>query len=503
MKKILAVLLAVLMVASLFAGCANEKPAETTGEVANTTAAPAETTAPADTTAAPEEIVNLKWVSVGGGMPTNYEAWAVHLNEYLEEKIGVHLEMEIIGWGDWDTRRNMIVSTNEPYDIMFTNSSSYFNDVNIGAFMDIGELVETAAPELVKFIPADYWNACRINGKLYAVPTYKDSSHSQYFVYDKALVEEVYPEYKDAHTLAEAAPAVVAMSEKLGSPALILRKEGFNSICGIKFDSMSTGLDAIGVSYDDDPAHPKVVITVEQDDLLDDLKILHDLYTNGYINSDAAILDETPKYRAFNAAQGWPAAAQTSWGPNMGTEAVAVQWQKTVLSNATVQGSMNCISAACEHPEKALQLLELVNTDPIVRDALFYGLEGDNFDYVEAFGEQRVHKNNNDWNMAGYTQGSFFTVTPTDDMELNQWEEVKALNEQAHPSPILGFSFNPEPVSDELAACVAIWKEYSATFLTGTDIDCISDMLEAMHNSGLDKVIAEAQSQIDEWVAAK
>ena len=345
MKKILAALLAVLMVASLFAGCANEKPAETTGEVANTTAAPAETTAPADTTAAPEEIVNLKWVSVGGGMPTNYEAWAVHLNEYLEEKIGVHLEMEIIGWGDWDTRRNMIVSTNEPYDIMFTNSSSYFNDVNIGAFMDIGELVETAAPELVKFIPADYWNACRINGKLYAVPTYKDSSHSQYFVYDKALVEEVYPEYKDAHTLAEAAPAVVAMSEKLGSPALILRKEGFNSICGIKFDSMSTGLDAIGVSYDDDPAHPKVVITVEQDDLLDDLKILHDLYTNGYINSDAAILDETPKYRAFNAAQGWPAAAQTSWGPNMGTEAVAVQWQKTVLSNATVQGSMNCISA--------------------------------------------------------------------------------------------------------------------------------------------------------------
>ena len=27
--------------------------------------------------------------------------------------------------------------------------------------------------------------------------------------------------------------------------------------------------------------------------------------------------------------------------------------------------------------------------------------------------------------MAGYTQGSFFTVTPTDDFDFNQYDEVK------------------------------------------------------------------------------
>ena len=500
MKKILALLLAVMMVASLFAGCANEKPAETTGAAGETTApASGETTAPAE----PQEIVTLKWVSVGNGMPANYDAWKAHINEYLGEKIGVNIEMEIIGWGDWETRRNMIVSTNEPYDIMFTNNGTYFKDVEIGAFLDIGDLVQTAAPELVKFIPKDYWDACRIDGKLYAVPTYKDSSHSQYFVYDQALVEEVYPEYKNAHTLEEATAAVEAMYNKTGTAPMVVSKEGLNSLVGIKYDGMSTGLDAIGVSYDGDPAHPQVVVTFEQEDLKKDLAILHDWYTKGYVNSDAAILDEAPSYRAFFAAQGWPSAAKTSWGNNMGVDAVAVQWLKTILSNATVQGSMSCISAACAHPDKALQLLELVNTDPIVRDALFYGLEGDNFDYVEAFGEQRVHKNNTDWSMAGYTQGSFFTVTPTDDMELNQWEEVKALNEGAHPSPILGFCFDTTEVADELAACVAIYKEYQANIVTGTDIDCIPGMLEAMRASGLQTIIDEAQRQIDEWVAAK
>ena len=500
MKKILAVLLAVLMVASLFAGCANEKPAETTA--GQQTTDPNETTKPEDPAKPSDEIVTLKWVSVGGGMPANYDAWQKHINEYLGEKIGVNIDMEIIGWGDWDTRRNMIVSTNEPYDIMFTNSGTYFNDVSIGAFMDISSIVETAAPELYKYIPADYWDACRIDGKLYAVPTYKDSSHSQYFVYDKALVEEVYPDYANAHDLDAVTPILEAMYNKTGTAPMVVSKEGLNSLGALLYDGMSSGLDCIGVSYDGDPAAPKVVVTLEQEDFMHDLEVVNSWYKNGWVNSDAAILDEAPQYKAFSAAQGWPSAAKTSW--KMGdVEAIAVQWDRTVLSNATVQGSLNCISAACKHPEKALQLLELVNTDPIVRDALFYGLEGDNFEYVEAFGEQRVHKNNTEWTMAGYTQGTFFTVTPTDELEENQWDEVKALNENAHPSPVLGFCFDTTPVVDELAACTAIYKEYKANIVTGTDITCIPAMLEAMRDAGLDKIVAEAQTQVDKWIAAK
>ena len=502
MKKILAVMLAVLMLASLFAGCASEKPAETTGNTAETTAPAAsdETTAPETT----DEIVELTMVAVGNGMPANYDAWKAHIDAYLEEKIGVHLNVEVIGWGDWDQRRTMMVSTNEPYDIMFTNGNTYYNDVNMGAFADISSLIETAAPELHKFIPADYWDACRINGGLFAVPTYKDSSMSQYFVHDQALVEEVYPDYASAHTMEAVTPILKAMYEKTGTAPLVLHKEGLNpSLIPLKYDDMSTGLAAIGVSYDGDPKAPKVVVTLEQEDVKNDLTILSDWYKAGYINSDAAILGESPKYKATGVAQGWPAAAKTNWGPNRGVECIAIQWADTVVSNATVQGSLNCISAACKHPEKALQLLELINLDPIVRDAMFYGLEGDNFDYVEVNGEKRVHKNNTDWTMAGYTQGTFFTVTTLDTDEFNQWDEVKALNEQAKASPILGFCFNTEPVNDELAACVAIWKEYQSTLTTGTDVECVPALLEAMRASGLDAIIAEAQSQIDTWVASK
>ena len=487
MKKFLAILLTLVMVMGLMAGCGSKSNDAQTN------------------TNSKDEIVTLKWISVGNGKPANYDAWKANLDKYLEEKIGVHLDYEIIGWGDWDTRRNMIVSTNEPYDIMFTNNGTFYNDVSTGAFADITEVLEKA-PELKKFIPDSYWEACKIDGKLYGVPTYKDSSATFFFVLDKALADATGLDYTSVHTLQDLVPVLEAMKEietaehHKGEAPFIIHKGGVDAIYGGKYDDISAGVPAIGVSYKN--GKPEVVSVFEQEDVLKDIDTLHEMFTKGLINSNAAILEETPSYTSCMIAQGWPMAAKTVWGPNLGVEAIAIQWGDTVLSNATVQGSMNCISASSKHPDKALQLLELVNTDSYVRDALFYGLEGDNFDYTA---DHKVHKNNTDWPGAGYTQGTFFNVTTLDTDEANQWDEVKVLNEQATPSPILGFSFNTEPVADELSACHAIFEEWRAQIMTGTadPAKAIESMLSAMRDSGFDDIIKEAQSQIDTWVANK
>ena len=190
----------------------------------------------------------------------------------------------------------------------------------------------------------------------------------------------------------------------------------------------------------------------------------------------------------------------------MGVDATAVQWGNTYLSNDTVQGSVSCISASCAHPDKALQLLELVNTDSYVRDALFYGLEGENFEYVEAEdGSQRVHKLNNDWPMAGYTQGSFFNVTMLDDTDYNQYDEVAALNDAAIVSPLLGFVFDTSSLSNELSSCMEIWQRYKAELLTGTmdPATGVPEMMEELRAAGFDELVAEAQAQIDAFMAGQ
>ena len=90
--------------------------------------------------------------------------------------------------------------------------------------------------------------------------------------------------------------------------------------------------------------------------------------------------------------------------------------------------------------------------------------------------------------MAGYTQGTFFNVSLLDSETENQWDEVKALNEQAKPSPALGFNFNTSDLdlSTAIAQCKAVTDLTAIVKLhgiamdgNGVAYDSVTEMLKA------------------------
>ena len=107
-----------------------------------------------------------------------------------------------------------------------------------------------------------------------------------------------------------------------GSEPFILASDGLGAVLD-KYDGMGAGLPGIGVSYND--STKKAVSVYEQEDVMADLKTLHEWYKAGIINQDAETLGEAPKYRMCYVAQGWPLAAKTVWGPNMDKEVVVSQ----------------------------------------------------------------------------------------------------------------------------------------------------------------------------------
>src|SRR5699024_9954457 len=211
---------------------------------------------------------------------------------------------------------------------------------------------------------------------------------------------------------------------------------------------------------------------------------------------------EDQSYKAASIAQGWSGAAETTWGPNMGTTVSVAQWGPTIISNDSVRGSISSISNNCQYTEQSLQLLEIVNTDTYVRDLFYYGVQGENWDYTDDT-KQWVHKNNSDWSMAGYTQGSFFTVTPDDTYDFNQYDEVEQLNAAAEPSVLLGFSMDIEPVRDQVQNCITICEKYKSELLTGTrePSELVPQMMSELEGAGFADVMAEAQSQVDAFLA--
>ena len=489
MKKIIALLLACVMVLGLFAACGNNAaPAETKAPEA---AAPAETAAPAESGS---EIPTITWVSVGGGMPVNYDSWEATVNAYLEEKIGVHVKMEIIDWGSWGERRNVLVQTGADYDIMFAPGSDLVNDSTMGACADIEPFL-AEVPGLTDLIPAAYFDACRVNGVLYGVPCYKDSSMTNYFVWTKDIVEASFPEYTEAHTLAEIYDGLANCVANSSEPPLALASNGFPPLVGQKYDSAGLPDAGIGIAYE---GGTEFVAVWEQADVQADLEVLSKMYAEGLINSDAPVLDTYEGACIVGVAQGWPSAAK-GWGEGRGCEVVVSQYEDTVVSTDTVRGSVLTINANSAHKLECMKLIELVNTDTQLRDWLWYGEEGYNFEYVEEDGVKKVSKINTDWTMAAYTQGTFFIATP--EVGSNGYVEIMALNEAATVSPAMGFAPDTSAIADTLANLAAIRANYSSMFSTGADISMVAPMMEEMRANGFDECLAEINAQYQAWLA--
>ena len=224
---------------------------------------------------AAEDPVTLKWIQVGGGMPKTYDEWLDQINPYLEEKIGVNVEMEIVPWGDWDNRRNVITNSGEYFDILFTDQNRYGSEVSTGVLLDITDMLEENAPELYKMIPEDYWNAVEIDGKVYGVPTYKDSSLSEFFVWDQDIADKYEIDVEKVTDFESLYTALKTIKEGEGGSPYFMSKN-VQLLLNLNYDDLSSGLPAIGVKYGDDSK--TVVNPLDDEEILSNLDIVRKMY---------------------------------------------------------------------------------------------------------------------------------------------------------------------------------------------------------------------------------
>ena len=67
----------------------------------------------------------------------------------------------------------------------------------------------------------------------------------------------------------------------------------------------------------------------------------------------------------------------------------------------------------------------------------------------------------------------------------------------------MGFTFNPEPVSDEMAAITNVKNKYFKALIVGAvDPDEYIPILnDELKQAGIETVVAEVQRQLDEFLA--
>ncbi|MDR0669434.1 MAG: ABC transporter substrate-binding protein [Treponema sp.] len=451
------------------------------------------------------EVPTVSWWLVGGDSAELAECVRL-MSDYTEQQIGVRFEIKISGWGDQQQRFTTIINSGEYFDLMFDDLSDYSQRVAQGAFADLTDLVKTASPKLWSLIPQDIWTGVKIKGRLYAVPTWKDSAITQWVIWDHRYVTKYNIDITktDLPSMDRYFRAIKAGEGQRFYPFRIANGASYQPFRN--YDTLSAGLAPMGMNLND--SGYKVVFTLEQSDVREIFDYMHRWYKDGIINPDAAVSVEDFKGQIFMTAQGWP-GADAVWEAQQGVEQYDIhQFVGPNLSTDSIQGSLNSISANSRYKAESLKLLELANIDPVFRDMLAYGIEGRHFAYVTRPSGSRpgvIKKINTNWPLSAYQQATFFSMSTTDDQDPDQWQKVRENDASAKPSPILGFSLDRSTILNELTNCRQVWDRYGKELLSGTSDPAvvIPQIKRDLEVVGFNKVLVEAQRQVDEFLKTK
>lgn len=474
-KRIMSIATCALMSMSILTGCAaNEKSASKDG------------------------ITTLKWYTIGGE-PKDYKQVMEKVNAYLGERIGVNLDMTFTDFGDYNQKMSVVVNSGENFDLAFTCSwaGDYLGNSRKGAFLELDPYLDTTGKEMKATIDQRFWDGAKVDGKTYGVPNQKELGQAPMWVFTKEYVDKYEIPVDKIHTLEDLEPWLKLIKEKEPNVVPLYITKGFSF--NVFFDQL---VDPVGISLDDN-GELKIKNMFETPEMKKSLDTLRRYYQAGYINADSATAtDDKAIKRLVTKGDGQPYADEI-WSENLKYPVVSTPITDTWITNGSTTGSLIAVSANSKNKEKSIEFLNLLNTDKELRNLINYGIEGTHY---EKIGENKIKLlNKKAYDSTYFALGNLFITYATENEPETKWDEFQAFNDAAKVSPALGFKFNAQPVSTEIAAVNNVLEEFKATLYSGSvDVDEYLGKLNAkLKQQGLDKIIAEMQKQIDAWKTSK
>lgn len=458
-----------------------------------------------------EEIVELVWWQIGDAQK-DQEKVIAKVNEYTEEKIGVRVKVNTAGWGDYDQKMQVIINTGDDWDMCFTCSwaNNYLQNANKGAFLELDEYLKDT--EMYNTIDERFWEAAKVKGKTYGVPSEKEIGSMPMWVFTKEYVDKYNVPVDEIHSLEDLEPWLKLIKENEPGVVPLYLTSSYSAPT-----YMDLIQNPVGIEYGDESLTVKNLFETEK--MKSTLDTMRKYYLAGYVNQDAATASDDKSVKRFVTKGDGQPYAELVWSKDLKYDVVATPIMDTYVTNISARGALTAVNAQTEHPEKAVEFLNLVNTDEYLRNLLNYGIEGEHWNYVDvpeeeaaaAEGKPYVYDKkialteSTDYRVSYWVQGGLFNTYVLENEPIDKWATFKEFNAESVAAPSFGFDFDLEPVSTEVAGFGNVMDEFGKSLFTGSvdPKEYLPKLQEKLEATGIDKVIEEMQSQIDEWKAGK
>ena len=517
MKKLLALLLALVMVLSI-AACGTSKPDPTQAPAKDDpkpTQAAVQTDPPAEDPDDGEPYnvhILFRWTPPS---EEGLQQVVDHINNNILPDLlpNTTISVQFVQNSEYVQTLKLYSANGTKVDLCSTFATYAFTDfVEQGAFLPLDDYLPYLSGTVGQ-MPEGWLDAVTIGGSPYAIPNYMGGARAMCSCVDKEMIEKYNidtTKIVDVESYEELFCKVLKDNGEYAKGTIA--SGGTVNVWSDAQAEVFTilGMEQISEFLVVDSAEPtKIKWLTQSDGFLEGMNTLREWEEIGYTQNDLTGENWAACWEQ-NLVASRNAALETdgSWDQKMkdttNRDTYTFQMTEGVVTTNAIRASMTALHYNSENPYRAAKVLELINTNEELCNALLYGVEGVHF---TRDAEGKVITNTE----CGYWVASCshifgnqlirWAVSGTN--PDTTWHEK---NTTAKRGATFGFSFNGADVATEIASCKAIMDEYKQGFMNGKFEDVegtIAELNKKLEGAGLQAIIDECQAQLDAWYASK
>ena len=373
-----------------------------------------------------------------------------------------------------------------------------------GLLLPMEDLMARYGQGITEAVDPSYYSYAHPNGAIYAVPTNRERHQIVGFEYDREIAQRCGLDMDSVQTPEDLTAVFRTLHARAPELWPVVIVPNF-----IRFNSTDILSDGYGVLTQE--SGTTVVDLYRTDAFSDFVRLLHSWNESGYMMDYGSQAGNILYYLRSGRVLG-----------SLTVGKVGFEAQETMLAGKEIGfvplGEVYCPTDAQERawyaipttsadPERAMQLLNLLYTDPYAANLILYGIEGVHYEYVAGSDRiiRRLDAAETPYNgPRGYAYCNQYIAAIWEGYDPDVWAQTEQVTKNAAKSPAWGFQFDDSAVAEQVYRCDRVKEEYLPALYAGAgDPDtALPAFQEALREAGIEDIIAEKQRQLDAYLGA-
>lgn len=496
-KKAMTFLLVSVMAGSMLAGCGSDNASSSNDGSSKS----------ADSSN--QDSYTVKILAPGDASTDDCAKISEAASKITEEKFNTKVELTRVGFGSYDQQVNLTLASSEKLDLMYEYCGNVTSAISSGQIVPITDYLDSYGSDMKSQISDSDWKCVTFNGDIYGVPANKEKATGWGFAMNKEMADATGIDYSSIKTEEELEPLLEKVKEMYPDVYPIVSNNGSMSLMTDQ-DDLGGDIGSLESASGDNTT---VINYYGTDEYMNEMKLRYDWAQKGLLMPDASTSTENAN-SLIGAGKGFGRFTNTKPGiekemeKEVGKEVVVLEMVKPYTTTTRVD-IVWYVPHNSEKPERAVQVLNEIYTNPDLANLFINGLEGKHYEFVDKEKGIVNYPEGVNASNTGYTSLPWAWPNETisyiwEGLDSDIWDQIQEFNKDATVSPAKGFAWDNTEVQNEVTACANVVAKYGPALECGSlePETTIPKFLDELKAAGADTIIAEKQKQLDAWLEA-